>query len=201
MKKVSLLATILVCVSMMCYSQQKPINKPAKKTSPSASKINYKIAYINVDYIFDKLQSVKTLEAQMKAKSDSAQNIFNAYALDYQTKLIDYQNATKNIDSLTTEKINLKLKQVQESKTKAEEFQKNTEKTNQQFVAQAIQKINQDIESATEKIAAAQGYPYVFRRNKEGLSVNNGNVVLYAANAKDNLSDAVIAAINGPLTK
>ena len=196
MKKI-ILSFLIALISFSSFSQTK---KPATTTQAKAKSTNgFKWAYIYEDYVFDNYNKVKTLDSEVKKKQEIYQEAFNKMALEYQTKNLDYQNSMKNLDSMTTEKLNAKLKNVQEIKSATEAFQRETEKEIQQMIGDGILKIKEDIKKTAEKVANQKGYKFVILRNKNE-SLMSGKMILYAGDGgRDNISDAVLAALGSPV--
>jgi outer membrane protein len=177
---------------------KKPVSKPKPVQTP---KTTFKMAYIYEDYILDNYKEVKRLDEEIKKTQDVFQDTFNKLAIEYQTKLLDYQNSLKNIDSLTTESLNKKLTEVQEAQAASESFQREAEKQIQQMLGDGIQKVKGEIKTAAEKVAKARGYGYVLLRNKNE-SLMSRKMVLYAGDGgKDNISDGVLLALGSPAVK
>jgi outer membrane protein len=191
---------ILLTLSILSFqinaqNKKSAPSKPAAKTTSSG--VSYKLGYIYEDYILDKYVAVKSLQAKITAKQDEVQKKYNDMAIAYQTQYLDYQSAMKNLDSMTTEKLNAKLKIVQNSKQVAEDYQRNMEKEIQEMTGNGIQEIKLAMDKVIKEVAAAKKYSLVLTRNKNSKLLTPGHVVLYSADAgKDNLSDAVVAKLN-----
>jgi outer membrane protein len=200
MKNKLFILLILSLLSYDIYAQNKKTtgSKPASKTTSSSTNgVSYKLGYIFEDYILDKYVAVKSLQAKIASKQEEGQKKYNEMAITYQTQFLDYQNAMKNLDSMTTEKLNAKLKVVQNSKQIAEEFQRNSEKEIQEMTGNGIQVIKLAMDKVIKEVAAEKKYSLVLTRNKNSNLLTPGHVVLYSADGgKDNLSDAVVAKLN-----
>ena len=194
------LSALLVFTFLSAISQTK---KPAAKkpvAKASAKTTGQKFAYIFEDYIYENYKAVKQLDEDIKKKQEAYQESFNKLAIEYQTLYLDYQTSIKNIDSLTTEKLNEKLKKVQESKSASESFQREAEKEMQQFTGDSIMKIRQEVKTASEQVAKEKGLHFVFTRNKSDGPMTNGRVILYAGDkGTGNISDAVLAKLGSPV--
>ncbi|MBK6979441.1 MAG: OmpH family outer membrane protein [Cytophagaceae bacterium] len=192
-----ILGLLIVLVSITAFSQTK---KPAQSNQPKAKVANgFKWAYIYEDYIFEKYNLVKTLDAEVKKKQEAYQETFNKMALEYQTKNLEYQSSMKNLDSMTTEKLTAKLKSVQEIKEASENFQREAEKEIQMMIGDGIVKIKENIKKTAEIVANQKGYKFVILRNKNE-NLMTGKTVLYAGDGgRDNISDAVLAALGSPV--
>jgi outer membrane protein len=201
MKNKLFILLILSVLSFVVNAQNKKTtstNKPASKTTISTSSgVSYKLGYIYEDYILDKYVAVKALQAKIAAKQEAGQKKYNDMAIVYQTQYLDYQNSVKNLDSMTTEKLNAKLKAVQNSRKEAEDFQRNMEKEIQEMTGDGIQVIKLAMDKVIKEVAAEKKYSLVLTRNKNSKLLTPGHVVLYSADGgRDNLSDAVIAKLN-----
>ncbi|MCP9769343.1 OmpH family outer membrane protein [Lacihabitans sp. LS3-19] len=195
MKRI-LLSTLLALTFLSAISQTKKpaTKKPSAKVSSSTSA--QKFAYIYEDYVYENYKAVKKLDEDLKQKQEAYQESFNKMAIEYQTLYIDYQTSIKNIDSLTTEKLNEKLRKVQETKTASENFQREAEKELQQYTGDAIMKIRQEVKTAAEQVAKEKGLHFVFSRNKSDGPMTSGRVILYAGdNGTGNISDIVLAKL------
>jgi outer membrane protein len=201
MKKIILIAVLSISVQLVFAQKKKPA-AAAPKTSTAAPKSSFKLGYVFEDLILDNYKGVKTLQEKVSAKQEQTQATYNQMAIDYQTKYLDYQNSIKNIDTLTTESLNAKLKAVQASKEKAETFQRTAEKEAQDLMGAGIQAIRVEIDLAIKAIAAEKKYPFVLIRFKNGGLLKAGTVILYSADGgRDNLTDAVLAKLNNTPSK
>lgn len=198
LKKINMKNIVFVLILISAFSTTAQQKKPvSKKPTAISSGSNYKLGYIYEDYILEKYKEVKVLDEQIKKKRAEFQEKYNQMAIDYQTSLLDYQSSMKNLDSMTTEKLNVKLKTVQESKAKTEEFQRNAEKEIQEITGAGVQQIRLNIDKATKEVSAEKKYQLVLLRNKADNSMTYNRTVLYAADGgRDNLSDAVLAKLN-----
>jgi esterase/lipase len=177
---------------------KKPTTKPKAPVKTKGS--NYKMGYVYEDLVLDNYKAVKNLDANINAKRDSMQAVYNDMAIKYQTEYLSYQNMLKNLDSVTTEILNAKLKAVQESKSRAEEYMRESEKVTQSIMGAGINLIRLKIDEAIKKVAAEKQFPTVLRRNKNAKLFDQGHIVLYAGDAgKDDLTAAVIAFLNAEL--
>ena len=207
MKRI-LLGILFITITSLSFGQtKKPAAKPAATKSaakPNATKggSNFKLAYIYEDYIFENYTEVKKLDEEIKKKQATYQENFNKMAIEYQTVYLDYQNSMKTLDSLTTEKLNEKLKKVQEIKGASENYQREAEKDLQQFTGDGVQKIKKAIYEAAKAVSKEKGYGYVFNRNKSDGPMTPSRVVLYAGDkGTGNISDAVLAKLGSPVVK
>lgn len=176
--------------------------QPAKASPAKAVPSKFKLAYIFEDYIFENYSAVKKLDTDLKKKQETYQDSFNKMAIEYQTVYLDYQNSMKRLDSMTTEKLNEKLKKVQELKGVSENFQREAEKELQQSTGDGIQKIKLAIYEAAKAVAKEKGYGYVFTRNLADSPMTPNRVVLYAGDkGAGNISDAVLAKLGSPVIK
>ncbi len=176
--------------------KKKPVNNAKPVTTNSVSNA-YRIAYVYEDVVLDKYVAVKKLQAQIAEKQDKSQQQYNQLAIMYQTQYLEYQNGMKNIDSMTTEKLNAKLKSVQTAKQVAEDFQRNTEKEIQEMTGNGIQVIKIEMDRVIKEVAAEKKFALVLTRNKKSSLITPGHVVLYSNDAgKNDLSEAVIAKLN-----
>jgi esterase/lipase len=204
MKNKIFILLILSILSFQINAQNKKTSAASKTTAkPTASSntkpsgVTYKLGYIYEDYILDKYVAVKTLQAKIAAKQEEGQKKYNDLAIQYQTQYLEYQNGLKNIDSMTTEKLNAKLKAVQNTRQVTEDFQRNLEKEIQELTGNGIQVIKLAMDKVIKEVAAEKNYSLVFTRNKNSKLLTPGHVVLYSADGgKDNLSDAAVAKLN-----
>jgi Skp family chaperone for outer membrane proteins len=197
MKSIVLTAFVALTINFANAQTKKPVSKtPAKLTLSKSSATSQKMGYIFEDYIFDHYKEVKKLDVEIKNKQEVYQQTFNKMAIEYQTLYLDYQNSMKNLDSLTTEMLNTKLKKVQEVKTASENYQRETEKELQQFTGDAVFRIKTNIRTAAEAVAKEKGLKYILTRNKADGPMTANRVVLYAGDkGLGNISDAVLAKL------
>lgn len=154
-------------------------------------------AYIFEDYIFENYNGVKKLNTEIEKKQEGFQTEFNKIALEYQNANLKYQESMKDIGSETTESLNGKLKQVQEIKEAAENYQRNSEKQLQEFIGENIVRVKAEILEATKAVVKAKGITYVMTRNKADNHMSPYRVVLFADNTKTlNISDDVLKVLN-----
>ena len=183
-----LLATLITA----SFAQTKP-KTPVKANPVSKSANTFKIGYIFEDYIFENYEEVKKIDEVIKKKQTDFQEAYNIMAIDYQTKYLEYQNSMKNLDSMTTEKLNEKLKNVQNIKARADDFQRQSEKEIQSLSGDAIAKLKANINEALKLVAKEKNYPFVLNRNKaESLYRGDKMVLYYNDKGMHNLSDAVL---------
>ena len=174
------------------FAQTKP-KAPVKAKPVIKSTNNYKIGYIFEDYVFDNYEEVKKIDEVIKKKQTDFQEAYNIMAIDYQTKYLEYQNSMKNLDSMTTEKLNDKLKNVQNIKARADDFQRQSEKEIQSLTGDGIAKMKANINEALQLVAKEKNYPFVLNRNKsESLYRGDKMVLYYNDKGIHNLSDAVL---------
>ena len=196
MKRIFLAAFLAISINVVNAQTKKPITKTSAVVKAGVST---KIGYIFEDYIFENYKEVVKLDQDIKKKQDVFQESFNKMALEYQTLYLDYQNSMKNLDSMTTEVLNAKLKKVQEVKSASENFQREAEKDLQLFTGDGIVRIKANIKSAAEAVAKDKGIKYVFSRNKADGPMTSNRVVLYAGDkGLGNISDAVLLKLGSP---
>jgi outer membrane protein len=195
MKKLFCLIVLLFCV----YGSFAQTKKPAAKKPVVAAKkstSNFKFGYIYEDYILENYAELKKLDEEIKAKTLKLQDGYNKLAIEYQTRYLDYQNSMKNLDSMTTEKLNAKLKSVQEVKEAGDNFQREAEKQVQQMTGDGIVLVKANIKTAAESVAAEKGFQYVIIRQKAESLINGNKMVLYYKDGGlNNLSDAVLVKL------
>ena len=186
------------CVISFGTQAQKKKAATSAKPAPSTSVVSgYRIGYVYEDVVLDKYTAVKTLQNKIAEKQDKSQQQYNQLAIMYQTQYLEYQNGMKNLDSMTTEKLNAKLRSVQTAKQVAEDFQRTTEKEIQELTGNGIQTIKLEMDKVIKEVAAEKKYTLVLTRNKKSSLLTPGHVVLYSNDAgKNDLSEAVIAKLN-----
>lgn len=199
MKRIILAALVALSINFVNAQTKKPATKTLTKATP-AKVTGPKIGYIFEDYIFENYKEVKKLDEDIKKKQDAYQETYNKMAIEYQTLYLDYQNSMKNLDSMTTERLNEKLRKVQEVKSASENFQREAEKELQQFTGDGVVRIKKNIRTAAEVIAKEKGLKYIFTRNKTDGPMTSNRVVLYAGDkGLGNISDAVLARMGSPV--
>lgn len=200
MKRIILTALLALSINFVNAQTKKQATKiPAKATSVKVG-TGPKIGYIFEDYIFENYKEVKKLDEDIKKKQDTYQETYNKMAIEYQTLYLDYQNSMKNLDSMTTERLNEKLRKVQEVKSASENFQREAEKELQQFTGDGVVRIKTSIRTTAEIIAKEKGFKYIFTRNKSDGPMTSNRVVLYAGDkGLGNISDAVLARMGSPV--
>ncbi|MCP9745522.1 OmpH family outer membrane protein [Lacihabitans sp. CS3-21] len=200
MKRIILAALVALSINFVNAQTKKPVTKtPAKSTTVKVG-TGPKIGYIFEDYIFENYKEVKKLDEDIKKKQDTYQETYNKMAIEYQTLYLDYQNSMKNLDSMTTERLNEKLRKVQEVKSASENFQREAEKELQQFTGDGVVRIKTSIKTTAETIAKEKGFKYIFTRNKSDGPMTSNRVVLYAGDkGAGNISDAVLARMGSPV--
>jgi Skp family chaperone for outer membrane proteins len=200
MKRIILAALVALSINSVNAQTKKPAAKTPAKAATTKPGVSPKIAYIFEDYIFENYKEVKKLDEDIKKKQEVYQESFNKMAIEYQTLYLDYQNSMKNLDSLTTEKLNEKLKKVQEIKSASENYQREAEKDLQQFTGDAVVLIKSNIKTAAQAVAKEKGLKYVFTRNKSDGPMTSNRVVLYAGDkGLGNISDAVLIKLGSPV--
>lgn len=200
MKRIILAALVALSINFVNAQTKKPATKTPAKTTSVKVGTGPKIGYIFEDYIFENYKEVKKLDEDIKKKQDTYQETYNKMAIEYQTLYLDYQNSMKNLDSLTTELLNEKLRKVQEVKSASENFQREAEKELQQFTGDGVVRIKADIKTTAETIAKEKGFKYIFTRNKTDGPMTSNRVVLYAGDkGAGNISDAVLARMGSPV--
>jgi len=191
---------VLIFISAMGQSPKPAAKKPVAKASTRTS--GQKFAYVYEDYIYENYKAVKQLDEDLKKKQGAYQESFDKMAKEYQILYLDYQTSIKNLDSLTTEKLNEKLKKVQEIKVASDNFQREAEKELQQYNGDAIMNIRQKVKTSAEQVAKEKGLHFVFSRNKSDGPMTPGRVILYAGDkGTGNISDAVLAKLGSPVIK
>lgn len=183
---------LLASFITVSFAQIKP-KAPVKAKPVSKSTNNFKIGYVFEDYIFENYEEVKKMDVVIKKKQTDFQEAYNVMAIDYQTKYLEYQESMKNLDSMTTEKLNDKLKNVQNIKARADDFQRQSEKEIQGLTGDGIAKMKENINDALKLVAKEKNYPFVLNRNKtESLYRGDKKVLYYNDKGMHNLSDAVL---------
>lgn len=163
----------------------------------STAQTSTKVAYIFEDYVFENYEKVKKLNEDIKIKQEGFQTEFNKLALEYQQANADYQNSMKDITNATSESLNGKIKKVQEVREAAENYQRESEKSLQEFIGQNITVIKDEILVATNKVSKSKALTYIFKRNKADNPMTPGRVVLFVDEAKTlNVSDDVLKILN-----
>ena len=201
MKRI-ILSTLLVLIFIPAISQTQKTAAKKSVATASTSTASQKFSYIYEDYIYENYKAVKQLEEDLIKKQNAYQESFDKMAKEYQILYLDYQNSIKNLDSLTTEKLNEKLKKVQEIKIASDNFQREAEKELQQYKGDAIINIRQQVKASAEQVAKEKGIHFVFSRNKSDGPMTPGRVILYAGDkGTGNISDAVLARLGSPVTK
>ncbi len=186
---------LLASFITVSFAQIKP-KAPVKAKPVSKSTNNFKIGYIFEDYIFENYEEVKKMDVVIKKKQTDFQEAYNVMAIDYQTKYLEYQESMKNLDSMTTEKLNAKLKNVQNIKARADDFQRQSEKEIQSLTGDGIANMKANINDALKLVAKEKNYPFVLNRNKtESLYRGDKMVLYYNDKGMHNLSDAVLTKL------
>ena len=200
MKRIILAALVALSINLVNAQTKKPVATSSAKATPTKAGLAPKIGYIFEDYIFENYKEVKKLDEGIKKKQDVYQETFNKMAIEYQTLFLDYQNSLKNIDTLTTEKLNEKLRKVQEVKTASENYQREAEKDLQQYTGDGVSRIKKEIRIAAEAVAKEKGLKYVFTRNKADGPMTSNRVVLFAGDkGLGNISDATLLKLGSPV--
>ncbi|MBA4851592.1 OmpH family outer membrane protein [Emticicia sp. BO119] len=152
-----------------------------------------KIGYVYEDYVMINLKEIKDLQEDVTTKREEFTKQLQAKGDLYQEKYALYQQSLKNITNVTTESLNAALKEVQDLKKAADEYQASAETELQTFIQTRYNDIRSKLDEATKKVAAEKGYKFVFRRNADAANRESTPVLLYANdNGKDNLSDAIL---------
>lgn len=199
MKRIILTALLALSINVVNAQTKKPAAKTPAKSATAKPGVALKIGYIFEDYIFENYKEVKKLDEDIKKKQESYQETYSKIANEYQTLYSNYQASMKNLDSMTTEKLNEKLKKVQEVKSASENFQREAEKELQQFTGDGVVRIKTNIKIAAEAVAKEKGLKYVFTRNKSDGPMTSNRVVLYAGDkGLGNISDAVLIKLGSP---
>lgn len=152
-----------------------------------------KIAYVYDDYIMINLKEVKDLQNEVGTKREELSKQLQAKGTEYQEKYAKYQQSLRDISNITTESLNASLKEVQDLKKSADEFQETAEAQLQTLIQTKYREIKDKVDAATKKVAAEKGYKFVFRRNADYSNRESTPILLYANdNGKDDISDAVL---------
>lgn len=152
-----------------------------------------KIGYVYEDYVMINLNEIKDLQNEVTAKREEFTKQLQAKGELYQEKYAQYQQSLKNITNVTTESLNAALKEVQDLKKAADDYQTTADAELQTLIQTKYNDIRTKLDDAIKKVAAEKGYKFVFRRNADANSRESTPVLLYASdNGKDNLSDAVL---------
>lgn len=152
-----------------------------------------KIGYVYDDYVMVNLKDVKDLQNLVSTKREEFSVQLEAKAKVYQEKYALYQQSLKDITNVTTESLNGALKEVQDLKKVADEYQTNAEAELQNLIQTKYKEIREKVDATTKKVAAEKGYKFVFRRNVDGSNRESTPILLYANdNDRDNLSDAIL---------
>ncbi|UTA68246.1 MULTISPECIES: OmpH family outer membrane protein [Emticicia] len=152
-----------------------------------------KIGYVYDDYVMVNLKDIKDLQNEVAAKREEFSKQFEAKAKVYQEKYALYQQSLKDISNVTTESLNAALKEVQDLKKVADEYQSSAEAELQNLIQTKYKEIRDKVDATTKKVAAEKGYKFVFRRNVDGSNRESTPILLFANdNDRDNLSDAIL---------
>ncbi|RYU95634.1 OmpH family outer membrane protein [Emticicia agri] len=152
-----------------------------------------KFGYVYDDYVMINLKEIKDLQNEITTKREELTKQLEAKGQVYQEKYALYQQSLKNIANVTTESLNAALKEVQDLKKEADEFQANADVELQTLIRNKYNDIRAKVDDATKKVAAEKGYKFVFRRNADANNRESTPILLYANdNGRDNLSDAII---------
>lgn len=152
-----------------------------------------KIGYVYDDYVMINLKEVKDLQTEVSNKREEFEKQLQAKSVVYQEKYASYQESLKNITNVTTESLNAALKEVQDLKKEADEFQTKAQEELQTLIQTKYRDIRDKVDAATKKVATEKGYKFVFRRNPDANNRESTPVLLYANdNDRDNLSDAIL---------
>ncbi len=152
-----------------------------------------KLGYVYEDYVMMNLNEIKDLQNEVSGKREELSKQLQAKSQLYQEKYTAYQQSLKNITNVTTESLNAALKEVQDIKKSADEFQASADSVLQSLIQTKYRDIRFKLDDATKKVAAEKGYKFVFRRNADPNNRESTPVMLYANdNGKDNLSDAIL---------
>ena len=150
-----------------------------------------KIGYTNAEYVLSLLPEAKQIEADLKAYEAQLQNQLQSKYQEFQTKAADYQqNAASMIEAVRADR-----------ERELQAMQENIQKFSQEAETSLLQKRNQLLQPAVEKVgkaikevSEANGYTHVFSSGAPGL-----DVLLYAQEQFD-ISNLVLAklGINPP---
>lgn len=152
-----------------------------------------KIGYVYDDYVMINLKEVKDLQNEVGTKREELSKQLQAKGDEYQDKYAKYQQSLRDISNITTESLNAALKEVQDLKKSADEFQETAEAQLQTLIQTKYREIRDKVDAATKKVAAEKGYKFVFRRNADYSNRESTPILLYANdNGKDDISDAVL---------
>ncbi len=188
MKKYYLVILIAFC-SQALFAQ-------TKKATPAKPAATTLAAYVFEDYIFENYNGTKKFNEELQRKQEGFQTEYNKIALEYQTANLKYQESLRDLEKATTESLTAALKQVQEIKAAADEYQRQSEKQLQEMMGESIMKLKGEVKAGVEKVAAEKKIPFVFTRFKTDTPMNFSRTVLYASSNAPDLSDEVIKVLN-----
>ncbi|HEU6447156.1 MAG TPA: OmpH family outer membrane protein [Verrucomicrobiae bacterium] len=168
----------------------------------SASAAEAKIATVDLKKLFDNFYKTKLATDAIKKRAAELDKDDQDYKDKFQQAKDDYEKlrSQANDQALSDEErtkrkqeADAKLKQLQQSQTIIEQFERQAQSTLNDQRMQARQKVLAEIQAAVAAKAKAGGYTLVIDTAAESISPSP--VVLYS-NGQDDLTDAVLAQLN-----
>jgi len=161
-----------------------------------------KIATVDLKKIFDNFYKTKLATAAIQKRAAELDKDDQDYKSKFKQATDDYQKLVLQTTdpALSSEErakrkqeADAKLKQLQESRTVIDQFERQAQATLNEQRMQARQKVLAEIQSHVASIAKAGGYTLVIDTAAESISPSP--IVLYNS-GENNLTDAVLAEIN-----
>lgn len=142
-----------------------------------------KIAYADVDYIYNEMPESKQIETELQSVQNQLKNQIDTKVKDFQAKFADYQKNFNNMLPAVRENTERELQQAQQN---IEKLQQDAETTIRQKQAQLMEPVYSKVNQAIEGVAKDNGFALILSTQIGGL-----DVVLYGQEKLD-VSDLVL---------
>ncbi len=142
-----------------------------------------KIGYTNTDYILGQMPEAKQIESDYKAYE---KQLFNKLQLTAQGFQQEVEKFRQSAATMTEEARNNKQKELEQMQQELQQDQSEAEASLQKKQLELFQPAFDKIQKAIEKVAADNGYTYVFSSDAGTMPI------LLVAPEQDNISDLVL---------
>jgi outer membrane protein len=144
-----------------------------------------KIGYISLDYILAQMPEAKQVETELTATKTQYDNMYQAKAKDFQTKLAAYEKDGATMDAVIKAD---KEKELQGLQAQIQEFGQTSQTSLQKKQAQLLQPLLKKIEDNMHAAAKENGYTFVFNYD---AGQGTTPIVLHAPDDA-NISDLIL---------
>ena len=148
-----------------------------------ASAQQVKIGYTNTDYIISQMPEAKQIDSQVRAYEKQLSNKLQLTAQGLQQEFQKFQQEAQN---MTEEARDSRARELEEMRNQLQQDQVEAEASLQRKQIELLQPVFDKIQGAIDKVAADNGYTYVFSSDAGSMPI------LLHAPDEDNISDLVL---------